>query len=346
MISKNFSKINKLKFYRHHDFIFWDSIVEKSETDGYRNEFLIWDFYTLLKFKKFVCKGTNKFEEEKIFEYGYTNCDDDIGNPLCNLEYFSVIASNTQKMERKFMPRPDYIKYQPDINVKMRAILVDWLIDVHNKFKLFPKTLFLAVNIIDRFLTLRSISRQKLQLLGIAAMLIASKYEEVYAPETKDFVYISDSAYTKEDIFKMESLICNTLKYDFSSPSLLNLLSFNLKKNEEKRENIFFSWYFIELILLEYCILKYPPSIVISTIMVFVRELLVNYYEEKFSQKNLKIQKKVFANNKYSEDCQNILKSIAILNQNERHRLTANKRKFLAKKYGEISVAIYSIHFL
>ena len=77
----------------------------------------------------------------------------------------------------------------------MRAILIDWLIEVHLKFKLLPETLFLTINMIDRYLEKQIIPRTKLQLVGVTAMLLASKYEEIYAPEVKDFVYITDKAY-------------------------------------------------------------------------------------------------------------------------------------------------------
>lgn len=86
----------------------------------------------------------------------------------------------------------------------MRAILVDWLVEVHLKFKLVPETLYLTVNLIDRYLELVQVPRQKLQLIGVTAMLIASKYEEIYAPEVRDFVYITDRAYTKEEILDQE----------------------------------------------------------------------------------------------------------------------------------------------
>ena len=86
----------------------------------------------------------------------------------------------------------------------MRAILVDWIIEVHLKFKLLPETLFLTVGLIDRFLELEQIQRSSLQLVGVTAMLIASKYEEIYAPEVRDFVYITDNAYTRDQIFAME----------------------------------------------------------------------------------------------------------------------------------------------
>ena len=86
---------------------------------------------------------------------------------------------------------------QTDINASMREILVDWLIEVHLKFKLLPETLYLTVNLIDRYLEKQNVLRNKLQLVGVTAMLIASKYEEIYPPIVTDFVYITDNAYDK-----------------------------------------------------------------------------------------------------------------------------------------------------
>jgi G2/mitotic-specific cyclin-B, other len=79
----------------------------------------------------------------------------------------------------------------------MRSILVDWLIEVHLKFKLLPETLFITVSIIDRFLEKVRVQKSRLQLVGVTALFIASKYEEIYPPELKDFVYITDGAYKK-----------------------------------------------------------------------------------------------------------------------------------------------------
>ena len=77
----------------------------------------------------------------------------------------------------------DYMGSQPDINAKMRSILVDWLIEVHRKFELMPETLYLTLNIVDRFLSMKAVPRRELQLVGISSMLIACKYEEIWAPE-------------------------------------------------------------------------------------------------------------------------------------------------------------------
>lgn len=96
--------------------------------------------------------------------------------------------------------RPVYMENQRHINERMRSILVDWLVEVHLKFKLVPETLYLTVNLIDRFLEREEVSRPKLQLVGVTSLLIASKYEEIYPPELRDLVYICDRAYTRSDV--------------------------------------------------------------------------------------------------------------------------------------------------
>lgn len=117
-----------------------------------------------------------------------------------------------------------YMENQKDINEKMRAILVDWIIEVHMKFKLMPETLYLTINIIDRYLEKVQVERHRLQLVGVTSMLIASKYEEIYSPEIKDFIYITDNAYSKEDLLNMEYDILSKLGFSLTFPSQYRLL--------------------------------------------------------------------------------------------------------------------------
>ena len=107
-----------------------------------------------------------------------------------------------------------YMTKQEDINEKMRSILIDWLVEVHLKFKLVPESLYLTVNLIDRYLDKEQVNRQKLQLVGVTAMLIACKYEEIYPPIVRDFVYITDNAYTKEEILEMERKMLQVLDFN------------------------------------------------------------------------------------------------------------------------------------
>lgn len=92
---------------------------------------------------------------------------------------------------------------QFDINERMRGILIDWLIEVHYKFELMEETLYLTVNIIDRFLAVQSVVRKKLQLVGVTALLLACKYEEVSVPVVEDLVLITDRAFSRKEVLDM-----------------------------------------------------------------------------------------------------------------------------------------------
>ena len=126
-------------------------------------------------------------------------------------EFIPGICEHLFATEEIDLPSANYMSKQIDVNEKMRGILVDWIIEVHLKFKLLPETLFLTVSLIDRYLEQTQIMRTKLQLVAVSAMLIASKYEEIYAPEVRDFVFITDNAYTREEILQMEMSILTTL---------------------------------------------------------------------------------------------------------------------------------------
>ncbi|KAL9992799.1 putative cyclin domain-containing protein [Helianthus debilis subsp. tardiflorus] len=108
---------------------------------------------------------------------------------------------------------------QPDLNAKMRAILIDWLIEVHRKFELMPESLYLTINIVDRYLSVRKVPRRELQLVGISALLIACKYEEIWPPEVTDLIAISDNAFPREQILTMEKAILGHLGWFLTVPT-------------------------------------------------------------------------------------------------------------------------------
>lgn len=107
----------------------------------------------------------------------------------------------------------------------MRKILVDWLVDVHRKFKLRSSTLFMAINLIDRYLqaTTESVTKSRYQLFGITCLFIAAKYEEIYPPGLGDFVYVCADTYSTSHILEMESKVLNTLEFDLVYSSSLQL---------------------------------------------------------------------------------------------------------------------------
>ncbi|XP_077218618.1 G2/mitotic-specific cyclin S13-7-like isoform X2 [Tasmannia lanceolata] len=159
----------------------------------------------------------------------------------------------------------DYMDSQTEINEKMRAILMDWLIEVHNKFSLMPETLYLTVHIIDRYLSMETVLRRELQLVGVSAMLIASKYEEIWAPEISDFVCISDRAYTREQILGMEKKLLDKLEWSLTVPTPYVFLLRFLKAaaSDEVMENMVF--FFAELALMDYSMIMNCPSMVAAS---------------------------------------------------------------------------------
>ena len=134
--------------------------------------------------------------------------------------------------EQLTSPQMGYIEHQPDISERMRAILVDWLIEVHLKFKLRAETLFLTVNLIDRFLSRAKVERSKLQLVGVTAMMLASKYEEIYPPQVADFAYITDKAVTKQEILEMEFNFIHVLDFNLQTTSSFCFLQRLLQLSE------------------------------------------------------------------------------------------------------------------
>ncbi|KAF3678639.1 G2/mitotic-specific cyclin S13-7 [Capsicum chacoense] len=142
----------------------------------------------------------------------------DVNNELAVLEYVEDIYTFYKIAESESRIH-DYMDSQPEVSEKMRAILIDWLIEVHHKFELNQETLYLTINIVDRYLAAATTSRRELQLVGISAMLIASKYEEIWAPEVNDFVCISDRAYSHEQILSMEKRILGQLEWYLTVPT-------------------------------------------------------------------------------------------------------------------------------
>ena len=164
---------------------------------------------------------------------------------------------------------PSYMSKQTDINAKMRSILIDWLVEVHLKFKLMPETLYLTVNLIDRFLEKEQIMRNKLQLVGVTAMFMASKYEEIYAPECRDFVYISDKAYTRDEILRMEGLMLSKLNFQLTAPNAFVFIKRFAKvagiATTPRSTTELLANYLLELTLQDYKMLKYLPSTICAS---------------------------------------------------------------------------------
>nr|XP_043607624.1 G2/mitotic-specific cyclin-2-like isoform X2 [Erigeron canadensis] len=207
-------------------------------------------------------KDHMEVEMEDILEEPVVDIDmADSKDPCAVVEYVQDLHSHYRRMESSGMVSPNYmLTQQSDINERMRAILIDWLVEVHHKFDLQHETLFLTVNLIDRFLARQSVARKKLQLVGLVAMLLACKYEEVSVPVVDDLIFISDKAYSRSEILEMEKLMLNTLEFNMSVPTPYVFLKRYLKaaQSESKLEQV--SSFLMELCLVEYEMIKFSPS--------------------------------------------------------------------------------------
>ncbi|KAJ8391595.1 hypothetical protein AAFF_G00087360 [Aldrovandia affinis] len=177
---------------------------------------------------------------------------------LCS-EYVKDIYVYLRGLEVQQSIRPRYMQGY-EINGRMRALLVDWLIQVHSRFQLLQETLYMSIAVLDRYLQVQAVSRRKLQLVGVTAMLIACKYEEMFAPEVGDFVYITDGAFTKAQIRAMEMLILRDLNFQLGRPLPLHFLRRASKAGSVDAETHTMAKYLMELTLTDYDMLHYHPS--------------------------------------------------------------------------------------
>jgi len=183
----------------------------------------------------------------------------DVNNPQLCSEFVNDIYHYMLHLESCYKIKPQYLS-DTTLKSKMRTILIDWLIQVHHRFQLLQETLYLTVILLDRFLQSCTIPRAKLQLAGVTAMLIASKYEEMYAPEVTDFEYITDKAFTAKQILSMEILMLKTLDFNLGSPLPLHFLRRNSKAGQVDADQHTLAKYLMELSLIDYDMCHISPS--------------------------------------------------------------------------------------
>ncbi|KAK3550091.1 hypothetical protein QTP86_020687 [Hemibagrus guttatus] len=178
-------------------------------------------------------------------------------------DYADDIHQHLRESELRYRSKPGYMSKQPDINNSMRVILVDWLVEVSEEYKLCSETVYLAVNYLDRFLSCLSVFRRKLQLVGTAAILLAAKYEEIYPPDVYQFVHVMDYIYTKKQVLHMEHLMLRVLSFDMTAPTSHQFLMQYILEGAICAKTANLDLYVSELSLLEVDpFLQYLPSMI------------------------------------------------------------------------------------
>ena len=198
----------------------------------------------------------------------------DYEDPRMVAEYANEIFSYLNELEFATMANPDYMTDQSELDWKMRGILVDWLLEVHTRFRLLPETLFLAVNIIDRFLSCKVVQLDRLQLVGVTAMFIASKYEEVLSPHVQNFRNVADDGFSEQEILSAERFILAALDYDLSYPNPMNFLRRISKADSYDIETRTLGKYLLEISCLDYRFINHQPSQIAAAAMYLARVAL------------------------------------------------------------------------
>ena len=225
--------------------------------------------------------------EDLIPEYFSTSSINNIQIPkdYLNVIYYNLLTE--EKENRKyFRAEYNYMNNQEEINEQMRSILIDWIIDVHGKFGFCDETLFMTISIIDRYSSIKKITRNEYQCLGITALMIACKHEEINVPKVEDFIYITDNAYNKSEVFNMEIDILDKLQYNLLYPSPIKFYEYlSLHFHFDKKMH-YLGKYLMETFLLDLVSIKFKHSIISCACTYIVMKFFkMQNYKESYLKK-------------------------------------------------------------
>ncbi|KAH3668459.1 hypothetical protein OGAPHI_002213 [Ogataea philodendri] len=224
----------------------------------------------------FLEQGTQEVKKAKVeHDYKWDDLDaDDADDPLMVSEYVNDIFEYLHELEIKTLPDPNYLHWQRNLRPKMRSILVDWMVEVHLKFRLLPETLYLAINIMDRFMSRESVQVDRLQLLATGSLFIAAKYEEVYSPSVKNYAYVTDGGFTEEEILNAEKFILEILKFNMSYPNPMNFLRRISKADDYDVQSRTIGKYLLEISIIDHKFIGYLPSLCSAAAMYIARKMV------------------------------------------------------------------------
>ena len=267
-----------------------------------------------------------KKEKEKpdylYLNFNFQNSQENISYVGEYLEeiYVNLLLEETQATTK---PKFGYMDTQPEINEIMRAILIDWIIDVHLRFNLRQETLFMTIWLIDTYLSFAFVHRDKLQLLGITCLLISCKSHEIYYPQNDKLIEMTDNAYNKEEMLTMENEILKKLNFFIVCPNPIDFYNILSKMFNFEKKQYYLGNYFIESALVNYQILKYSSSVIASS----CTYLVMKYYRINGYQK---LYNNFIINEQFPEDViKDAAKEIYVLVDN----LSKSKFKSVKKKY-------------
>lgn len=225
--------------------------------------------------------------------------------------YLGDVFGYLIRLEQSINVCPHYMDKQHDLKPVMRSILVDWIIQACTKFKLTDETQYYAIQYIDRFLTTTLIERSNLQLVGIGAIFIACKFEEICVPSMSDLCYITEDTYTPKELERMESKFLLALDYDLGYPTTIQFLRYIVKVFSCSRQQYYCGKFLCELMSVSYPALQWRPSEIavssldilneISTFVPALRQLHNLQFNESSIDECKRFIRKTILNDELSE---------------------------------------------
>lgn len=220
-------------------------------------------------------KDGSKVKKSRRAEHEWQDLDEeDFDDPLMVSEYVNEIFPYLHELEKKTLPDPTYLLKQTQLKPKMRSILVDWLVEMHQRFRLLPETLFLAINIMDRFMSVEVVQIDKLQLLATGSLFIAAKYEEVFSPSVKNYAYYTDGSYTEDEILQAEKYILTILNFDLNYPNPMNFLRRISKADDYDVHLRTLGKFLLEISIVDHRFIGMLPSLCSASAMYIARFIL------------------------------------------------------------------------
>lgn len=187
-------------------------------------------------------------------DYNYTD------DPIMVTEFSNDIFDYMRNLELKYRPNPNYMKFQNYLDWQYRSTLIDWIVEVHQKLVLLPETLFLTVNLIDRFLSKKIITLNRFRLVGVTALLIAAKMEEINTPSLDSMINASEEQYSRNEIIVAERFMLFSLDFKLGWPGPMSFLRKLNKADDYDHIIRSHAKYFLETTIMEPQLVSAPPS--------------------------------------------------------------------------------------
>lgn len=269
----------------------------------------------------------------------WRDLDSDERSDICMVvEYTNEIFDHLYEREEQTTPSHNYLTDTQSpyyLRPSMRAILIDWLVEVHEKFQCYPETLFLTINLMDRFLSKNKVTLSKLQLLAVTSLFIAAKFEEVNLPKLSDYAYITDGAASKSDIKNAEMFMLTSLEFNIGWPNPMNFLRRISKADRYDFQTRSIAKFILEFSMCSHKFVDIKPS-VLSAMAMFIAKRITQqdkttpFWDETFEHYSGGIQP--FTDTEFQSNCKKLIKEI----DSPSTKLDSLILKFKKPRYGAI----------